>query len=1003
MAFIIIFLACTSALLAGVHAQGADFAVPSEFTVWDNEKWILSTNELVQAQYASRLHLANGYLGISLAAAGPFFEADENLTTPDGGELPINGWPLDNPRQTFCGIAGFWNVQANTTRTNFPWLLQYGGESVISGVPHWGGIIFEFGGEALTAAVDNSTVSAFTSSLSFKDGVANWSYTWAPQGANSSEFKISYTLFLSRDRPNAAAVRAEIVSSRDVTGTVTDLLDGRSAVRSIPAGNAMDQDASSIYSAVTPAGLDNITAYVFSSVNFDDAAIDRSSRKLSDQPWIPFNETTVGQTFDIALKAGEKATLFKYVGVASSDAFINPQETARNASSSAKVTGWDSLLTEQRAAWAEILSISSVDDYTDEDGRLPDDPNVRDMQISSIVSPFFLLQNTITDSARPGLDNYSITVGGISSDSYAGFVFWDADIFMSPGLVVSHPDYARTIANYRLSRADQARANAVAGNFSDGALLYPWTSSRFGNSTATGPSSQYQYHLNSDIAQMLLQHRNVTGDESWWKEEAWPVYEGVAQMFSELLQYNETTRKYEILNMTDPDEYANGINNGAFSLASASKVLETASAFRALYGMPVNETWMEIANNVAIPYDASGITLEYDGMNNSVPIKQADVVLTTYPLDYTNNYTTEQSLTDLDYYANKQSPDGPAMTYSIYSIIANEISPAGCSAYTYSLAAFQPYTRAPWYQFSEQTVDNFTENGGTNPAFPFLTGHGGFNQVGPFGWLGLRTDRQYLALNPALPPQIPQVKLRQLYYGGATLKAVMNQTHTTLRRLHTNSTFVTDIYGANPMPFTVRGTAYNISIGEMVVLENRQYSSQLTFPHNIVQCAPATTLDPFAQGQYPLAAIDGATSTVWQPSTPNKASMTIDLSAVPAQLILGLHFNWGLNPPVSAVVTLANSSTFNGEARVIRIANISISAPYDPKNIAIRPHEGNTTNVTVAATEGGVWSARYARLEIEGTQGPKNTTGATVAEFALVGSGGRDLVRRWAVGEVDQV
>lgn len=65
--------------------------------------------------------------------------------------------------------------------------------------------------------------------------------------------------------------------------------------------------------------------------------------------------------------------------------------------------------------------------------------------------------------------------------------------------------------------------------------------------------------------------------------------------------------------------------------------------------MTVNETWNKIADNVAVPYDSSGITLEYDGMNNSVPIKQADVVLSTYPLDFVSNYTEDQSLNDLDY------------------------------------------------------------------------------------------------------------------------------------------------------------------------------------------------------------------------------------------------------------------------------------------------------------------------------------------------------------------
>lgn len=84
-------------------------------------------------------------------------------------------------------------------------------------------------------------------------------------------------------------------------------------------------------------------------------------------------------------------------------------------------------------------------------------------------------------------------------------------------------------------------------------------------------------------------------------------------------------------------------------MAIASKTLTTANYFRELYGQGANETWEEMANNVAIPYDVSGITAEFRGMNNSAPIKQADIVLKAYPVDYENNYTRQQTLNDLDY------------------------------------------------------------------------------------------------------------------------------------------------------------------------------------------------------------------------------------------------------------------------------------------------------------------------------------------------------------------
>lgn len=92
---------------------------------WDNADWILKTTTLDPGHYQSRMSLANGYLGINLAAVGPFFEID---TLVDGDM--ISGWPLFDRRQTFATISGFWDYQPTTNGSNFPWLDQYGGESV---------------------------------------------------------------------------------------------------------------------------------------------------------------------------------------------------------------------------------------------------------------------------------------------------------------------------------------------------------------------------------------------------------------------------------------------------------------------------------------------------------------------------------------------------------------------------------------------------------------------------------------------------------------------------------------------------------------------------------------------------------------------------------------------------------------------------------------------------------------------------------------------------------
>ncbi len=120
-------------------------------------------------------------------------------------------------------------------------------------------------------------------------------------------------------------------------------------------------------------------------------------------------------------------------------------------------------------------------------------------------------------------------------------------------------------------------------------------------------------------------------------------------MTGQLLNYNATTNTYWLHNMTDPDEYANNVNNGAFTIASAAELLRHANALRVAQGLPTNTTWQTQWENIAFPTAPSNITLEYQTMNDSVAVKQADVVLLTYPLDYGEDYSADDKLLDLDY------------------------------------------------------------------------------------------------------------------------------------------------------------------------------------------------------------------------------------------------------------------------------------------------------------------------------------------------------------------
>lgn len=479
---------------------------------WDDTAWVVKTTNIDQGHYQSRLSIANGYLGINVAAVGPFFEQDVQVSGDN-----VNGWPLFNLRQTFATIAGFFDSQPTTEGTNFPWLGQYGWDSVISGVPHWGGIVLDCNGPNgvyLYANVDSTTISNFSSSLDAKRGVATWSYTWKPKGIDTT-FDIEYTMFAHKLYITQAIVQMQVTPSTDVMCSIVNILDGTSAVRANfeESGTSEETGGNQIYTAVTPYGLDNVTAYVYSAMDVTPSLDDSSRARVTDsREYIGGNKSSIAQEVHGELKAMQTTVATKYVGAATSDGFSDPKRLAQLYCTQAQSNGYDASLRTHVGEWATVFRDDSVDVYSSaEDDALPGDELIVESAITAVLNQYYLLQNTISANALANitndetdassdakvapLDSWSMSVCGLTSDCYGGQVFWDADIWIQPGLVLSHPHAAKQIAKYRAGRYDQAKANAQTSyqsskggkTFGKDTAVFPWTSGRFGNCTATGP------------------------------------------------------------------------------------------------------------------------------------------------------------------------------------------------------------------------------------------------------------------------------------------------------------------------------------------------------------------------------------------------------------------------------------------------------------------------------------------------------------------------------------
>jgi trehalose/maltose hydrolase-like predicted phosphorylase len=79
------------------------------------------------------------------------------------------------------------------------------------------------------------------------------------------------------------------------------------------------------------------------------------------------------------------------------------------------------------------------------------------------------------------------------------------------------------------------------------------------------------------------------------------------------------------------DEWAENVDNNAWTNAAAKAVLQNATEAARLLGMSADPDWMNVANNIPILKMDNGVTREHATYKGE-GIKQADVNLLAYPL-----------------------------------------------------------------------------------------------------------------------------------------------------------------------------------------------------------------------------------------------------------------------------------------------------------------------------------------------------------------------------------
>jgi trehalose/maltose hydrolase-like predicted phosphorylase len=834
------------AALAAVLLMAAPAAAASCPT---GSGWTLATS--VFSNISTRhAYVGNGYLSQRVPGTGMGYLATGEKT----------GWPLYTPRYDGAFVSGLFGADPDIES----------GRTIDSAIPTWSTLAPTAGSETYSATTPAAEISNYHQELDLACGLLRTTASWTTPDGRATD--LAYDVIADRADPHVGAVRLTMVPHWSGSATVTDMIDGAGARRLVQTGGGAitgsprTMDVNFATETLGTAGTIASTLAYGPNVRPTKSQVRQNAHDLTETDAVTF-----------PVQSGKSYELTKFVGVDTALTSATPEASAIAASKSAAGDGWSAVFDRHAAAWSDLWR---------SDVTVSGQPDLQDWIRANLYA--------LWSSMRAGADD-SISPVGLSSDNYAGLIFWDAETWMFPSVLAMHPELAESIIEYRRKTLPGARKNAqdlgLQGTF------YPWNGAGTGDldqecHSWNPPHCLTQIHLQGDIALAVWQYYLATGDTGWLRTH-WPILQGVAQYWASRVTSNPDGT-YSIDNIAGPDEYSNGVDDGVFTNAGAATALRNATTAAQILGESAPAEWTTIADHLRMPFDSTkNVFLQYDGYQGSV-IKQADTVLLIYPMEWP--MSPQVAANTLDYYAQRTDPDGPAMTDAIHAVDSAEIGAPGCATNTYLDRSIKPFVRDPFGQFAEARGDkagSLDPLAGA-PAFDFLTGSGGFAQVFTYGLTGLRWRADRIHLDPMLPPQLA---------GGVAVSGLHWHATTFDVRIGATTTTVAAHGGALPVE-TPAGTS-TVASGSSLSIPTRR--PDLTATTNVARCKPATASSE-ESGMYAEAADDGSDATLWAPDpAASSGSLTVDLGA-PTK-VAAISVEWTDTLPASSSVQVSLDGT----------------------------------------------------------------------------------------------
>ncbi len=390
------------------------------------------------------------------------------------------------------------------------------------------------------------------------------------------------------------------------------------------------------------------------------------------------------------LEPGQTLRLVKYLGYGWSAKRSRPavHDQVMAAIASAKLTGWEGLVDEQRryldAFWAGA------------DVELDGDDEV---QQAVRFGLFHVLQAGARAEGRP------IAAKGLTGPGYDGHSFWDTETFVLPVLIYTLPRAAGDALRWRQATLPAARSRAHLLGLEGAA--FPWRTINGEECSGYWPAGTAAFHVNADVADAAIRYLDATEDAPFERDVAVELFVETARLWRSLGHHHDASGGFRIDGVTGPDEYSALADNNVFTNLMAAQNLTAAATAADRHpdvaaGLGVTSTevasWRDAAEAMTIPFDERlGVHPQSEGFTDhahwafestgpeqyplllNVPyfdlyrkqvVKQADLVLAMHLRP--EAFTPEQKSRNFAYYEALTVRDS-SLSSSTQAVIAAEV------------------------------------------------------------------------------------------------------------------------------------------------------------------------------------------------------------------------------------------------------------------------------------------------------------------------------------------